>query len=473
VNAIVMAVLVLSMILPVAITFSQINAQSTLTVEGGFLEIDVIPAETYGYVMTVKTGPDTPTVDIEVTAVGFGSLASGNWAMVNVEDDQSPYSCRDYIIEITPNKFTLEPNGSQDVRTRLRIPDTFDYTAGYAMLHVVTQPIGTNTASMRAAVDVPVIIKTRDAAVIKEGTITGVRIGEVESGEPIAIFTTFENTGNFHYRAENEVVIFDNKGTQLGKAVTPLVAQGIIPTYSVDFKTLHNLLSSNGVVEAGTYQVTSTVWSEDGSVLDTMTTSFTIEEPYEPKAGIDRDSVCIFPFEDIEPGPFECKDADVILSFQGTGIVTGEAIIGKYTKVPATAIEFSAPIEKGGTGLKALKYIDIEVLGVEKGMASIRLSYSDFELGEVKEPSLLLAIWNGEKWVQLKNLEVFTGANYITGDVEVRGLVGTPIGLGGEGDTGGAGMRLWIILPIVGGLVFIVIVFALIKRRRGVVEEAQ
>jgi hypothetical protein len=418
--------------------------------------------------MIVSTGAGSPVVDIEAQAGGFGSLSGGGWTMVDAASDTSPYSAREYIVEITPASFTLEPGESKEVEARIEIPETFEDAVRYAMIRFVTQHLGqSGGAGMRAAVDVPIILKRSDVQIAIEGRITGVMVGEIKSGEPIPVCITFQNTGNSHYRARNEVAVLNSQGDGLGRVVSALTPLGIIPSYSVEMDTSHNLSSPGEIVEPGTYQVESKVMLEDGTVLDTATVSFTIDEPYEAMAGIDETRICTFRFTDEIPGPFECESAGVVLSFEGTGPLTGEALIGRYREHPQTSIAFSAPSEQGGTGMTAIRFVDVHVSGVDRGTALIKMSYSDTELDEIGETSLLLALWNGEKWAQLSNLQVFTGANYITGEVPARALTGTVIGLGGGGppDDDGGGFQWWIIAAIILGV--IVISIPVFRRRRG------
>lgn len=464
--ALMMIALLLTLVFSMSLTVSAVSADSSLTVKGGYLETYVGPGETHIHTMIVSSGADSPTLDIQVEAVGFGNLASGAWTMVDPAEDISPSSARELIIDITPSSFTLQPGGSQQVEARIVIPDTFDDAARYAMVHFITQPLGQSGGTgMRAAVDVPIILKSKGVPILTEGQITEVQAGEVESGKPISINTTFKNTGNFHYRAKNEVVIFDEQGTELGKSSSSLTPLGIIPSYSVEIKTFHNLTGAGEIVEPGTYQIISTVILEDDTILDIATSTFTIDEPYGTIAGVDQSWMCIFEFIDEVPGPFECELAGVVLSFEGTGEATGEAIIGKYSEEPTSNTAFSADLEDGGMGLTPIKFVYVYVTGIDSGTAFILADYSDTELGEVEETSLLMALWNGEQWVPLNNLQVFTGANYITGEVPAAALTGIIIGLGGQGPGGGIGsIALWPALAAF--IVVIIIVAAILYSRR-------
>jgi hypothetical protein len=163
--------------------------------------------------------------------------------------------------------------------------------------------------------------------------------------------------------------------------------------------------------------------------------------------------------EPIEVDARKSAGVQVTLVDTGTG-EQGRVLIGKYKGEPETTIKFLLPEAEGGTGKKAIKFVDVYVEGISGGTAEITIDYDDEEIAGFDENSLFLSFWNGKKWQKAENITVFSGANRISGEIQVRHLTGTIIGIGGAQSSAGiGGMLSWIImaLVIVGAIIVITV----------------
>lgn len=439
-----------------------------LHIDGGIIQREVRAGESFEHTFTVQSNPTDPDLEMTAEAAGFGQAPDGSYLALSVAEDANPRSARAFITSIDKPSFTLKPgpSGVQKINVSIKVPQNVTAGGYYAIIYIHSQPAGEGQVGVILAANIPVVLTVKGTGQANKGEITELKSGEVLSGQPIKINTVLKNTGNYHYKASNHVIITDGDGNQVTEASVPLTGASIIPGYTYRFEAS---LAVAGALEVGEYQIASEVISEDGTVIDSQKTALNIGASYSLFPGIDEDSLSILDFtttgEDLELDARQKAGVDIMLMETIAG-EHGRAIIGKYKTEPVTAIKFSIQENKGGTGQQAVKYVDVFIEGITKGTARINLYYSDEEMAGFDENSLLISYWNGQAWQKADNISVFTGANYISADIPIGQLSGTIIGFGGGGTTVGMGWLIWIIIVLAVIAVSIIVMVFIVRRKR-------
>lgn len=475
-----LAIVVLIALCGPFLTANVVSAAPALDVTNALAKINIVPGHTYTHSMIIRNTSSAP-LDIQVDPMGFGQTLDGSYVALAKEDDKSPYSAREYITQIDKTSVHLDPDASENVTATITVPSTIDNTVKYAIIYIHSQPSGEGRVGVIVAANVPVIlvpagVNSND----KNGKITSVETKTITSGEPITIDTTFQNTGTYYFAAKNGIKVTDAAGKTVLSGNTTLTSSSIIPTFSYMFSVPLYPSDPTKGLEKGTYNVESKVLLDDGTVLDTQESTFKIDETYSqiPKE-IQNSTVVTKTYNDEEPTEIDAiKEADVRVDFEGAGKVTGSVIIAKYSSKPSTAVEFEAAKIDGGTGGKAIKYIDIRVISFTKGTAQITVYFTDDEVASFDKTTLYLAYFDGSVWRKLDDLRVYTEANYITGEIPVSALTGTVIGLGGAPQTVATQSNIafpiswWIVAVIIIPVIIIgVLIFFWISRKKPSLED--
>lgn len=463
-----------------ALTFCPLfpaRADQGLRITGGLIEQEVSPGETFSKGFFITNSSAGRELEVRIEPRGFGQGPDGSYLPLEAEADRSPFSARAFITAIEPSAFLLGPGQSQEVTATIEVPSGALEGSRYALIYVHTEEVSTGPGSaIVLAATVPVVLIPRGMRAVETGTITDLAVGEIVSGRPIAIETTFENTGNHHYRAYNEVALTDPSGKEVGFSFTAPTASSIVPGCAFHFQTQ---IVPREELPGGTYRVESRVFREDGTLLARRDIHFTVSHPWEifpPR--IIRESIEIFTFEDEEPSEINASRASLRLLFRDTGRVTGRAITARYEGEPQVSVPFSLPEAEGGTGAEGIRFSAVHLVGFRQGMAEVQFAYTEETLRQFDETSLFIAYWDGSRWQRFDNVRVFTGGRYVSGEVPAERLVGAPVGMGGKrltpaepspqgGGRGGA-IGLWVGLAVAGGAAALgAIGFWTLRRRRG------
>lgn len=411
---------------------SAASASPGLSVEGALVNITVSPDQTYIHTMTITNSAGNP-LDITVEARGFGQTTDGSNIELTAEADSSPYSARQYIIQIDKPSFHLETGASAVVNATIHVPADITPGVRYAIIYIHSLPTGQGNVGYIVAADVPVILTVPGSTLQTTGEITDLNVSETKSGQPLKIFTTFKNTGNHHYKAKNQVTITNESGATFSSGVTQLTGSSIVPTYSRLFSVTPILPDPAKGLPAGNYIAESKILSEDNTVLATRQVRFSITEGYQRLPGLCNDSIVITNFYDEEPYIIDALiKADTKVELIGTGKITGTIIIGKYCEEPDVLVAFFDPIAEGGTGKDVVKYVYVHADEISQGTARITVRFTDAEVSDFDVNSLFLGYFDGSMWRKFSNMAVYSGANTIVGDIPVSALTGTVIGLGGD-----------------------------------------
>jgi len=252
-----------------------------LSVSNALVVGNVKPGETYTHTMTVSIASGDAAADISVDVAGVQQLPNGGYQLLDAFHDTGQYSARQFVT-VDKAAFRLEPGGSEDITATVEVPQDVGDGGRYAMIHIVTQPVATAGVGMVSAVDVPVYLTVKDSQLIHTGEITGVTSGEITSGQPINILTSFRSTGNHHFKVKGEVTVTNDQGQNLDTMTTPVTASSILPGMVWE---LGASFIPGVVLAVGTYTVDSKVMLEDGTLLDQSSTTLEVKAPYTAPPG--------------------------------------------------------------------------------------------------------------------------------------------------------------------------------------------
>ena len=180
-------------------------------VGGKGLNPEVTPGENYTQTLLVGLGKDDAATDVLIEVLGYGNNASGDVVPVPAEADISSYSARSFI---QPARTTVhvEPGETKQADFTVTIPENVGSGGRYAILRFSTAPTGEGTVGIISAIVLPVRFTISGSQLIHTGKVTGVSTGKAESGQPIDIFTQFQNTGNHHFTIKCQIEIRDAGG---------------------------------------------------------------------------------------------------------------------------------------------------------------------------------------------------------------------------------------------------------------------
>lgn len=240
------------------------------------IKADVTPGETLTHQMKLTLGKQDQAIDIAVDVMGFGSSLDGSPQAIEAVQDTSPYSARSFI-SVDKRSFHLEPGESQDIIATIAVPANVGEGGRYAIIYIhQQQPGGGVGAGSLSAFNIPVLLTISGSTLVRTGKITEITAGKALSGQPVDIFTKFQNTGNYHLKFKGEVTISDSQGKALDTIYTTLTPSSIIPGGTVKLTTT---FTPKGELPLGVYSVNSKVMLEDDTVLDQASGNFNMLAP--------------------------------------------------------------------------------------------------------------------------------------------------------------------------------------------------
>jgi hypothetical protein len=252
------------------------SANPGLNVSGAILVTDTSPGETLTHKVTVSIGDTDPATDITVQVGGMGQSLDGAYELLEAPADTSGHSARQFVA-IDKESFHLEPGMSQDLTVTVRIPQDVGAGGRYAVISIMnTRPTGMTGkegVTTLTGINVPIALTIKDTQLTHQGKITALAT-EATGEQAFNIFTTFQNTGNHHFKVKGEVTISNSQGEVLDTILMPLTASSIIPTMS---RQLQRTYTPEGVLADDIYTVKSRVMLEDGTVLDEKEGGFEIK----------------------------------------------------------------------------------------------------------------------------------------------------------------------------------------------------
>ena len=273
---------VLLLVLLLALIPLPAFANPGMTVSNAGILATVSPGQTLTQQMTVSIASADPAADISVQVYGMTQTPSGGYQLLNASQDTGAFSSRTFV-SVDNSSFHLEPGASHVLTVTVSVPQDVGVGGRYAMIHIATQPVSQGGVAMITAVDVPVYLTIQGSQLAYTGNITAITVGGVVSGQAVNISTTFQNTGNVHFKVKGEVSISNADGAVLDTIYEGVTSSSIIPGMS---RQLQASLMPTGELSAGVYTVDSKVMLNDSTVLDEDTTTFTVETAYVPPPGV-------------------------------------------------------------------------------------------------------------------------------------------------------------------------------------------
>lgn len=263
-----------------SLSFFRAAAATGITVSGAVLVATVTPGEILTHTITVTLGTNESLVDATIQIGGIGQTTEGTYILLDESNDNRGFSAREYI-SLDKHTLQLTPGVSQGVIATIRVPVDIEAGGRYALINIQTLPTGSGNIGIVSAVNIPVYLTVKNTGLIHRGNITSVATGNIISGTPIDILTTFRNTGNHHFKISSEVIIRDPDGELLETIFTSLTPTSVIPEMSREIRAT---FIPTKKLSPGKYPVRVKIIAEDGTLLDKVDTEFEVTIPLSPPA---------------------------------------------------------------------------------------------------------------------------------------------------------------------------------------------
>ncbi|ABS54832.1 hypothetical protein Mboo_0310 [Methanoregula boonei 6A8] len=360
-----------------------------LKVIGSIYTGNVSPGQTVIFPMTISLGANDPPMDMVVDVMGFGQSPDKSYVALDPSSDTSPYSARSYI-SIDNRTFHLDPGASETVDATISVPGDAGPGGRYAIISIHGLPNGTGSTLVVTAINVPVMMTIDSPGITQTGTITGLTTGTIVAGQPLALITSFKNTGNHHYaNTINNVQVTDGSGKQVALLSTDPTLYSIIPGNTVNF-----VVNLNAALSPGTYTMLSNVSLKDGTLLDSKTASFEVNSSY--TAPVQETSVALTPKN---PAVLASSDGRIAVSFPAGAVISDVTVTLKpfsLDQLPGLPAGTTA----GGT---CFEIDGLSGLLSKDAMISVNYSSSDLDAAGGDASKLVLARYDqsGSSWTLL------------------------------------------------------------------------
>lgn len=253
-----------------------ISPVSGLGVTGSkFMEM-VPPGSEKVHTMMLSIEGTSEPLDVQAEVLGFRNGPDGAYLGVSPAEDTSPYSART-LVTLDRSLIRIMPGKPEALRATIAVPENAGPGGRYAIIYIHSDVQRTKSFGFISAVAVPVMVTVGGTDLVETGKITGISVGEITTGQPFIVTTSFQNTGNHHYYGiTNTVHITGPNGVDIRESVGPMV-WALIPGSTVDLK-----IPIKTPLAVGKYTIESTVTRDDGSLLDTMSKDFEVAVPFTP-----------------------------------------------------------------------------------------------------------------------------------------------------------------------------------------------
>jgi hypothetical protein len=301
-----------------------INIQS-----GASLIKDISPGQTYVHAMKVNN-PSDSSLDLQIESRGFGQSIDGSNTALSQDLDKSPYSALSFITNLDVTSLHLDPGNSATVNATIQAPQDSSPGTRYAMIHFHSLPSGSGQVGVIVEVDVPLVLTVPGADMQKTGDITDLSVPDIQYGQPLKILTTFKNTGNYYYKVKNQIAISDQTGKIVATAITGITSSSVVPTFSRMIEASPTSPDYPKGLPAGSYTVESKIQLEDGTVLATRTSAFTVSQA-RPSASSTPGAAPTSPFKIANPAGSPIKPltapGPLGISWLLSGVIVGGILI--------------------------------------------------------------------------------------------------------------------------------------------------
>lgn len=249
-----------------------------LGVEGVIFEAEAAPGQHVEHEMTVSLRENEAPIDLQVDVHDWGQTLDGS--NQELEDGvKSSYSAKGFL-HASPASFRLEPGGSQKVLVEGDIPEDVGPGGRYAIISVhslIPEAEEESEGSVGVAVAINALVRLTISGteLSRTGEITDMSIESPTSGSHQNISLTFNNTGNYHYKAYAKADLEDSDGNLLTSSSSPL-SSNIIPSAA---RIFFLSLTPEEKLLPGTYSISTAVGEEDGSVLASREAEIVVKAP--------------------------------------------------------------------------------------------------------------------------------------------------------------------------------------------------
>jgi hypothetical protein len=247
---------------------------TAIKVTGSIYSGSISPGGTAVHTMNISTSAGDPAMDLIVDVLGLGQSPRQINTGLSADMDTSPFSARKFIT-VSPQKFHLDPGGSQEVKATITVPQNVGDGGRFAIITIRNAPVGNGTTAIVTAISVPVVVTIKDSVITQKGSISNVSVAAIVPGQPIKVTTTLKNTGNYLYKVKTNVSVTDLAGKVVATGGTDVSTSSIVPPFTGEYDV--NIVNPLSI---GKYNITSTIIREDGVVLDTKTVPFEIKDTY-------------------------------------------------------------------------------------------------------------------------------------------------------------------------------------------------
>jgi hypothetical protein len=235
-------------------------------VERTLIEEDVTPGVPLKDKISIYNIGTNKDLAVEINVFGFGQSLDGSIALLNANNDTSPYSARDYIT-LSDNKITLKPEWDDEIDVDAEIPEDMGDGSRYAVIQFRIPAENETKGIVRDwGVLVPVLLTNSNSELIKTGKITSVSVGSSN------VTVLFNNSGNTHYKPVIKTVVKDSRG-QVVEEDSTTTSISIIPGFS----RLYLIdLNSEEELKPGGYSLEVLAQLDDDTLLDSIKREFEI-----------------------------------------------------------------------------------------------------------------------------------------------------------------------------------------------------
>lgn len=431
----------------ITINVMPVSANNAFTVDKAMFEMNVTPGADLPQTVTLSSDPTADPLDVNAEADGMGETNQGAIVELDAQDD-TPFSARTYIMNITPATFHIDPGTSVTIKFTINVPSNASPGEKYAVIRIYSNPYGVGQgAAAIVAVDIPIILDVDGITSTPAGQISSLAVTSAVTGAPLEIQSTLLNTGTSRIPGEttiNRLVITDSDGNIVVPQTDISVQDpSILPGFQ------RTVIASPGPavgLPVGNYSLASSFLLGDGTVLDSQTQTFTVTPPPTVTGvggenllleNMNPNSLVTANYNDQQQGSNFYVDATTKagVEVEVSGAAgSGAIIIGSYSSTPIVPVAFDAPVSQGGTGKSAIKYVDVRAPGFTQGTAHITVHYSADEISGFDPATLFPAYYSvsGNAWIKCDDITVDTTLDTVSGDVQVLQLTGTVFGIGAD-----------------------------------------
>ncbi|RQW81220.1 MAG: hypothetical protein EHM14_01870 [Methanothrix sp.] len=246
-------------------------ASAGLRVDGAVFEEVAAPGQHVSHEAIVSTKTSDSPLDMKVKILGYGQTEDGSSAALNETQDTSLYSARPFL-KATPESFHLEPGESKSVVIDGTIPSDAAVGGRYAIINILSAHPSNNSVGINVAINIPVRLTVNGTGVLDAGEISNLTLREPISGKEQNVSFIFKNTGNHHYKFQAEAIVKDSSDRIVANATAKQAARSV-PSYSRKIEL--KLIPAESLPD-GTYNLTTTVKTDDGTILASKETTFDI-----------------------------------------------------------------------------------------------------------------------------------------------------------------------------------------------------